>query len=68
MIPQIIQSQTPLFPSFGHKVRLLDGSTLSTVFKAQEPLAAVRVYIQMNGETDRISTSSPHIPDVCTQI
>lgn len=49
MIPQIIQSQTPLFP-FGHKVRLLDGSTLSTVFKAQEPLAAVRVYIQMNGE------------------
>ncbi len=50
MIPQIIQSQTPLYPSFGHKVRLLDGSTLSTVFKAQEPLAAVRVYIQMNGE------------------
>uniref|UniRef100_A0A8C1U6V0 UBX domain protein 1 n=1 Tax=Cyprinus carpio TaxID=7962 RepID=A0A8C1U6V0_CYPCA len=32
------------------QVRLLDGSTLSTVFKAHEPLAAVRVYIQMNGE------------------
>ncbi|XP_026112350.1 UBX domain-containing protein 1 isoform X2 [Carassius auratus] len=31
------------------KVRLLDGSTMSTVFKAQEPLAAVRVYVQMNG-------------------
>lgn len=30
-------------------MRLLDGSTLSTVFKAQEPLAAVRVYVQMNG-------------------
>jgi len=30
-------------------VRLLDGTTLSTVFKAQEPLAAVRVYVQMNG-------------------
>ncbi|XP_067313388.1 UBX domain-containing protein 1 [Pseudorasbora parva] len=31
------------------QVRLLDGTTLSTVFKAQEPLAAVRVYVQMNG-------------------
>lgn len=31
-------------------MRLLDGSTLSAVFKAQEPLAAVRVYVQMNGE------------------
>lgn len=30
-------------------MRLLDGTTLSTVFKAQEPLAAVRVYVQMNG-------------------
>lgn len=30
-------------------MRLLDGSTLSAVFKAQEPLAAVRVYVQMNG-------------------
>lgn len=30
------------------KVRLLDGSTIATVFKAQEPLAAVRVYVQMN--------------------
>lgn len=33
------------------QVRLLDGSTITTVFKAQEPLAAVRVYIQMNGNT-----------------
>ncbi|XP_056625289.1 UBX domain-containing protein 1 [Triplophysa dalaica] len=32
------------------QVRLLDGTTLSAVFKAQEPLAAVRVYVQMNGE------------------
>lgn len=30
------------------KVRLLDGSTITTVFKALEPLAAVRVYVQMN--------------------
>ncbi|XP_036403970.1 UBX domain-containing protein 1 [Megalops cyprinoides] len=30
------------------QVRLLDGSALTAVFKAQEPLAAVRVYIQMN--------------------
>ncbi|XP_028816725.1 UBX domain-containing protein 1 [Denticeps clupeoides] len=31
------------------QVRLLDGSALSAVFKAQEPLAAVRVFVQMNG-------------------
>ncbi|KAK1804417.1 hypothetical protein P4O66_020439 [Electrophorus voltai] len=30
------------------QVRLLDGSALTAVFKAQEPLAAVRVYVQMN--------------------
>ncbi|XP_060935325.1 UBX domain-containing protein 1 [Limanda limanda] len=33
------------------QVRLLDGTTLSAVFKAQEPLAAVRVYVQVNGNT-----------------
>ncbi|XP_043982902.1 UBX domain-containing protein 1 [Gambusia affinis] len=33
------------------QVRLLDGSTINTVFKAQEPLAAVRVYVQMNSNT-----------------
>ncbi|XP_054595110.2 UBX domain-containing protein 1 isoform X1 [Nothobranchius furzeri] len=33
------------------QVRLLDGSTITAVFKAQEPLAAVRVYVQMNGNT-----------------
>ncbi|XP_038142507.1 UBX domain-containing protein 1 [Cyprinodon tularosa] len=33
------------------QVRLLDGSTINTVFKAQEPLAAVRVYVQVNGNT-----------------
>lgn len=33
------------------QVRLLDGSTITTVFKAQEPLAAVRVYVQMNSNT-----------------
>uniref|UniRef100_A0A8C7IZV0 UBX domain protein 1 n=1 Tax=Oncorhynchus kisutch TaxID=8019 RepID=A0A8C7IZV0_ONCKI len=32
------------------QVRMLDGSALTSVFKAQEPLAAVRVYIQMNGD------------------
>ncbi|XP_030621671.1 UBX domain-containing protein 1 [Chanos chanos] len=31
------------------QIRLLDGSALTTTFKAQEPLAAVRVYVQMNG-------------------
>ena len=36
---------------FTVKVRLLDGSTISTAFKAQEPLAAVRVYVQMNSNT-----------------
>ncbi|XP_076877489.1 UBX domain-containing protein 1 [Brachyhypopomus gauderio] len=30
------------------QVRLLDGSALTAVFKAQESLAAVRVYVQMN--------------------
>lgn len=29
----------------------MDGSTITTVFKALEPLAAVRVYVQMNGNT-----------------
>ncbi|KAM3866499.1 UBX domain-containing protein 1 [Diretmus argenteus] len=33
------------------QVRMLDGSVLTAVFKAQEPLAAVRVYVQMNGNT-----------------
>ncbi|XP_077388290.1 UBX domain-containing protein 1 [Festucalex cinctus] len=33
------------------QVRLLDGSTITAVFKAQEPLAAVRVYVQVNGNT-----------------
>ncbi|XP_037117748.1 UBX domain-containing protein 1 isoform X2 [Syngnathus acus] len=33
------------------QVRLLDGSTLTAVFKAQEPLAAVHVYVQVNGNT-----------------
>ncbi|KAJ4946510.1 hypothetical protein JOQ06_024176 [Pogonophryne albipinna] len=33
------------------QIRLLDGSTLTAVFKAQEPLAAVRVYVQVNGNT-----------------
>ena len=33
------------------QVRLLDGSAITAVFKAQEPLAAVRVYVQMNSNT-----------------
>lgn len=40
-----------LFHFFTAKVRLLDGSTITTVFKAQEPLAAVRVYVQVNSNT-----------------
>lgn len=35
------------------QVRLLDGSALTATFKAQEPLAAVRVYVQMNGGSDQ---------------
>lgn len=38
-------------PPSDPQVRLLDGSTITTAFKAQEPLAAVRVYIQMNSNT-----------------
>ncbi|XP_072293776.1 UBX domain-containing protein 1 isoform X2 [Eucyclogobius newberryi] len=33
------------------QIRMLDGTTITTSFKAQEPLAAVRVYVQMNGNT-----------------
>uniref|UniRef100_A0AAV2MK95 UBX domain-containing protein 1 n=1 Tax=Knipowitschia caucasica TaxID=637954 RepID=A0AAV2MK95_KNICA len=33
------------------QIRLLDGSTITASFKAQEPLAAVRVYVQINGNT-----------------
>ncbi|TMS17494.1 UBX domain-containing protein 1 isoform X3 [Larimichthys crocea] len=45
------------------QVRLLDGSTITTAFKAQEPLAAVRVYVQMNSNTPEgqdISLLSPY--------
>lgn len=35
------------------QIRLIDGSALTATFKAQEPLAAVRVYVQMNGGSDQ---------------
>lgn len=56
-------SFTLLFHFFTAKVRLLDGSTITTAFKAQEPLAAVRVYVQMNSNTPEgqdISLLSPY--------
>ncbi|XP_013861602.1 UBX domain-containing protein 1 [Austrofundulus limnaeus] len=53
------------------QVRLLDGSTITTVFKAQEPLAAVRVYIQMNSNTpegEDFTLLSPYPRQVYTEL
>ncbi|CAN9515049.1 unnamed protein product [Ophioblennius macclurei] len=53
------------------QVRLLDGSTINTVFKAQEPLAAVRVYVQMNGNTPEgqdFTLISPYPRHVYTEL
>lgn len=51
------------------QVRLLDGSTLTAVFKAQEPLAAVRVYVQMNGvEGQDFTLLSPYPRRVYTDM
>lgn len=52
------------------KVRLLDGSTITTVFKALEPLAAVRVYVQMNSnvpEGQDFTLLSPYPRHVYTE-
>ncbi|CDQ83633.1 UBX domain-containing protein 1 [Oncorhynchus mykiss] len=53
------------------QVRMLDGSALTSVFKAQEPLAAVRVYIQMNGnapEGQDFTLLSPYPRRVYTEL
>lgn len=53
------------------KVRLLDGSTITTVFKALEPLAAVRVYVQMNSNTPEgqdFTLLSPYPRHVYTEL
>ncbi|KAJ8338007.1 hypothetical protein SKAU_G00369730 [Synaphobranchus kaupii] len=51
------------------QVRLLDGSALTAVFKAQEPLAAVRVYVQMNGvEGQDFTLLSPYPRRVYTDL
>ncbi|XP_039975738.1 UBX domain-containing protein 1 [Xiphias gladius] len=53
------------------QVRMLDGSTITTVFKAQEPLAAVRVYVQMNGNTPEgqdFTLLSPYPRHVYTEL
>lgn len=51
------------------KVRLLDGTTITTVFKALEPLAAVRVYVQMNTPEDQDFTLlSPYPRRVYTEL
>ncbi|KAK2838567.1 hypothetical protein Q7C36_013381 [Tachysurus vachellii] len=51
------------------QVRLLDGSALMAVFKAQEPLAAVRVYVQMNSsEGEDFTLLSPYPRRVYTDL
>ncbi|XP_068571035.1 UBX domain-containing protein 1 [Cebidichthys violaceus] len=53
------------------QVRLLDGSTITAVFKAQEPLAAVRVYVQVNGNTPEgqdFTLLSPYPRHVYTEL
>ncbi|XP_068181966.1 UBX domain-containing protein 1 [Antennarius striatus] len=53
------------------QVRLLDGSTISTVFKAREPLAAVRVYVKMNSsmpEGQDFTLLSPYPRHVYTEL
>lgn len=53
------------------QIRLLDGSTITAVFKAQEPLAAVRVYVQMNGNTPEgqdFSLLSPYPRHLYTEL
>ncbi|XP_031718709.1 UBX domain-containing protein 1 [Anarrhichthys ocellatus] len=53
------------------QVRMLDGSTLTAVFKAQEPLAAVRVYVQVNGNTPEgqdFTLLSPYPRHVYTEL
>ncbi|XP_042349178.1 UBX domain-containing protein 1 [Plectropomus leopardus] len=53
------------------QVRLLDGSIITAVFKAQEPLAAVRVYVQVNGNTPEgqdFTLLSPYPRHVYTEL
>ncbi|XP_033829479.1 UBX domain-containing protein 1 isoform X2 [Periophthalmus magnuspinnatus] len=53
------------------QIRLLDGSTITASFKAQEPLAAVRVYVQMNGNTPEgqdFSLLSPYPRHLYTEL
>lgn len=77
------QLTDPLTPSFSlfllhtptipqpPQVRLLDGSAITQVFKAQEPLAAVRVYVQMNSNTPEgqdFTLLSPYPRQVYTEL
>ncbi|XP_062856748.1 UBX domain-containing protein 1 [Trichomycterus rosablanca] len=53
------------------QIRLLDGSALVAVFKAQEPLAAVRVYVQMNSSDEQpqdFTLLSPYPRRVYTEL
>ncbi|XP_076015787.1 UBX domain-containing protein 1 [Genypterus blacodes] len=53
------------------QVRLFDGSAITAVFKAQEPLAAVRVYVQMNSnmaEGQDFTMLSPYPRHVYTEL
>lgn len=71
-IPDPSPVLTPLlFYFLPIKVRLLDGSTITAVFKAQEPLAAVRVYVQVNGNTPEgqdFTLLSPYPRHVYTEL
>lgn len=51
------------------QVRLLDGSALTATFKAKEPLASVRVYVQLNGGSEQDFTLlSPYPRRVYTEM
>lgn len=69
--PPPLPAAPVLFCFFAVKVRLLDGSTITAVFKAQEPLAAVRVYVQVNGNTPEgqdFTLLSPYPRHVYTEL
>lgn len=71
LIVQFFYPSPLLFLFFTVKVRLLDGTTISTVFKALEPLAAVRVYVQMNSNTPEgqdFTLLSPYPRHVYTEL
>ncbi|MBN3309419.1 UBX domain-containing protein 1 [Amia ocellicauda] len=63
-VPPVAQGAPPAKKDYDEcriQVRLLDGSALCAVFRCQEPLAAVRVYVQLNGGgPDEFSLLTPY--------